>query len=124
MKTVTSIGNNFIAVAILPVDTPNISNTVVKQIAFILHTTEHVKVVQILDDLIKLRNSHTDYSTEITYDLNDPLYGNIKFHKFKHSHVSIIQNYCNVKFVDEINLLKPMTVQLKKWIAKDETANQ
>lgn len=123
MKTVTSFGNNFISVAILPTNTPDISY-VVNPVAFSLHTVCHVEIADILEKLIAMRNCRKDYFTEITIEVNDNLYGNIKFHKYDHSYVAIVSNHCSTKFFGELNLLKPVVKQLRTWIQKHATYNQ
>lgn len=124
MKTVTSIGSNFISVAILPVDAPHISSAMIEPVAFILHTTSHSKIADVLENLIAMRNSREHYFTEMTLDINDALYGNIKFHKYDHSYVAIVSNHCSTKFFGELNLLKPVVKQIRNWIQKNATSNQ
>lgn len=124
MKTVTSIGINFISVAILPTRSPGIDSSITKPVAFILHTTSHAEIVDVLEKLIAMRNSHEHYFTEMTLDINDALHGNIKFHKYDHSYVAIVSNHCSTKFFGELNLLKPVVKQIRNWIQKNATSNQ
>ena len=124
MKTVTSIGINFISVAILPTRSPGIDSSIIEPVAFTLRTTSHAEIVCVLEKLITMRNSNDEYFTEITIDVNDALYGNIKFHKYDHSYVAIVAGHCSTKFFGDLNLLKPAVKQIRKWMERNATTNQ
>lgn len=124
MKTVTSIGSNFISVAILPTTSSHIASAIADPVAFTLHTVSHSEIADVLERLITMRNSRSDYSTEVTIDVRDPLYGNIKFHKYDHAYVAVVANHCKTKFFGDLNLLKPAVKQIRKWTEQNAALDQ